>query len=117
MNHRPLRFRVWDPITSRWTGFESFIGQGYVDLGSNDPFILTQFTGLIDSKGKDIYEGDICIGIRYGERFSQCPFKVEWCELSAGDDADLTSYGFHFNPYFNEYEIVGNVFENPDLIK
>ena len=64
MNPRPLRFRVWDPITSRWTGFESFIGQGYVDLGSNDPFILTQFTGLTDSKGVDIYEGDI---IRYYE--------------------------------------------------
>lgn len=61
--NRPIRFRVWHIKERRWISLETFIGAGYVDVNeSMDGVIIQQFTGLVDSKNVDIYEGDI---IRY----------------------------------------------------
>jgi len=74
-------------------------------------FIVQQFTGLKDCKGKDIFEGDIVkeknkkyiitfvIG-KYG--FSPINFPADFlnCDL-----------------YEKEVEVIGNKFENPELLK
>lgn len=136
--NRDIKFRVWNTVdkvmyypknsmlmwnNNSWAFHGSDNPQdvriGWKSFGDNKNAILQQFTGLKDKNGKDIYEGDICIGWRFGsnEDGKKYPFKVEWCQLNAGDDMDLDSYGFHFNPYYNEYEIIGNIFENPELLE
>jgi len=77
-----------------------------------------QFTGLCDRKGKEIYEGDILRRHLTGTLYSI--LEVFWNEETSGFcTRPHTPYGS--NPLEKEkagwYEIVGNVFQNKDLLK
>lgn len=117
---RTIKFRVWDEQNKEMFEWDDVSDTPLL----NDAFygrdaVAMQFTGLKDKNGREIYEGDICIGWRYGgnKEGIKHPFTVIWRELAAADDSDLTSYGFHFNDYYNEFEVIGNIYENPNLCK
>ena len=67
--------------------------------------ILMQFTGLNDKNGKDIYEGDI---LQDDEKHVE-PFAVEW--------NDMKEYTNWYSSKGNVFEIIGNIYENPELLK
>jgi len=132
---REIKFRAWH---KNWGSFANLtedsdfmagfneegqiyiINNGYPDEKNRD-FIIQQFTGFRDSKGKEIYEGDILqfnndssvvrlvvfhqpiggFGLKYEEKPERIlpiivPLKIE--RVLA-------------------YEIVGNKFENPELLE
>jgi hypothetical protein len=72
---------------------------------------VTEFTGLLDKNGKEVYEGDI-IGNRY------------WCksivfyEGSFGywDKVNSIPEFFMLYRYAKNQEVIGNIYENPELI-
>lgn len=66
--------------------------------------VVQQFTGLLDVNNKEIYEGDIII--RHGERKA--------VEFFSGDSFDFQ--GFDIEQVFGKWEIIGNIFENPELL-
>lgn len=90
-------------------------------------YVLMQFTGFMDSDGNEIYEGDILQDIIIDEDTGQ---KIESKETVYFDEAigswmldqifkqDQT-YGTSLfqNLIDFEYRIIGNVFENPELLK
>lgn len=105
---------------------------GWTDYNPKDnKFVLMQFTGLKDRNGKEIYEGDIveCEQMQGAGKFKGIVhFGVE--ERGYSDhllyDArvyldtrpfdEIKGLGgqfccFHYNP-----EIIGNIYENPDLL-
>jgi hypothetical protein len=71
-----------------------------------------QFTGLLDKNGKEIYEGDIFEG-----SFSSV-YKVKWDdETCSWYVHDVTrGLGFPLRKIEN-LEIIGNIYENPELIE
>ena len=87
------------------------------------PNTIGQFTGLIDKNDKEIYEGDILI---WGENeykskpiivcFKHGSFGYIYCDRFhsfAGNS------NFTFNPLNTDvsFEIVGNIHDNPELLK
>jgi uncharacterized phage protein (TIGR01671 family) len=88
-----------------------------------DRFILQQFTGLHDKNGKGIYEGDI-----YQQIGSTAIGIVEWSTVRAGFLVDCRwnknragkverrADSFE-TPLHNDGKIIGNVYENPELLK
>jgi len=119
---REIKFRAWD--TSKKQMFNviclDFKEHGYIDeeIGWHKDFIchLMQYTGLKDKNGKEIYEGDIVKGWIYDEydeekdKYDKVFWHDEYC-------------GFYID-YIEEYrlyelrdaEIIGNIYENPELI-
>jgi uncharacterized phage protein (TIGR01671 family) len=115
---REIKFRAWDESQKHMAY------QGTPDLETLQSFIhhygdqvLMQFTGLTDSTGRDIYEGDL---IRYDGKnhwILQVEFKnayvggwvlthpstEKWVSLSARKTEQIN--------------VIGNVYENPDLLK
>ena len=72
----------------------------------NDQFELMQYTGLKDKNGKEIYEGDI---VRFGASYIK-PCAVYWNEEMTGFYPLISEHGTHL-------EIIGNIYEHPELIK
>lgn len=66
-----------------------------------------QYTGLKDKNGNEIFEGDIVSAIMPNDFENRCAYKVEIPTLG--------SYSIFMN--IIDYEIIGNIHENPELLK
>lgn len=92
-----------------------------------------QFTGLKDKNGKEIYEGDI-VKSTYFNYSSKSFVTIQQIKFSRGgfvaisiDDSGVaelpefynshTSLYLFTNPTPNKIEIIGNIYENPELLK
>jgi hypothetical protein len=101
-----IRFHYW-----------GFIGDGSF-VGAIPPLRKAQkdsqqFTNLRDSKGTEIYEGDIINMSEPQYHWSQNK-AVYWLEdrFTIGQHAPLTGIR-----NYTHFEVIGNVYENPDLLK
>lgn len=85
-----------------------------------DPETVGQFTGLYDCDGKEIYEGDILKwekdGLMYVVKFWDGMFyaSVEEC-----NEGILGGFPLHALTEYDDRkcEIVGNIYDNPELLK
>ena len=83
-----------------------------------DPSTLCQCTGLNDMDGNLIWEKDVCIINGSGIDEEDGYFVLEWDDSTARFvfEGDCCCVDFD-NIYENECEVIGNVFDNPDLLE
>ena len=72
---------------------------------------VMQWTGLHDKNGKEMYEGDIVKSPDHDNAM-----EVKYSEVQASDDMTAPGIGFQFNTYPEEMEVIGNIYENPELL-
>lgn len=77
-----------------------------------------QYTGLKDKNGKGIYEGDVVDTVYDGKLFTGVVIYDE-SELDFKATNGEENYGsnFQYLPCCDEVEVIGNIYENPDLLK
>ena len=81
-----------------------------------DKKTIGQCTGLKDSKGNMIYEGDIVAGVNgsiNGEDWEWGPFEIIWIDEESKFDMPLWGT-FENQDSTHWFEIIGNIHENKD---
>lgn len=79
-------------------------------------FKIMEYTGLKDKNGKEIYEGDI---INIGDKDEICSIEKTFIEYEGGSFI-IKYLGFKYSLWnfdSNDIEIVGNIYENPELLE
>lgn len=111
--NRAIKFRFWSPHGKSFV--EQYKYSGLVDelFEQDDMLIPCQFTGLQDIKGNDLYEGDI---VKFHEN------KIGVVDFQYGSfilkiKNPTTTTGFVFLHAVGPFEIVGNKFNNAELIQ
>ena len=122
IKHRIIKFRTWSPkekefcsIFVNWTsqtgetyGIDGCVNEYYTSQG----YVFQQFTGLTDSKNKEIYEGDYIKLLTCDEIAT-----VIWNNKIAGFEAQINKIAKILPSHFCKCEIIGNNMENPKLLK
>jgi uncharacterized phage protein (TIGR01671 family) len=97
-----------------------YITDQHNDCRDIEDIELMQFTGLKDKNGKEIYEGDI-LRNNYSVRWNQ--LHCGWALYNAGDFCvDLLADEYNrveelLPPWHLDIDIIGNIYENPELLK
>jgi len=87
--------------------------------GRREDYILMQYTGLKDKNDKEIYEGDILNNGHYKTRVYWNEHTGSWSHKSTNVDDALYIYVVSNRTVDQKlsFEIIGNIYENPDLMK
>jgi len=126
--NRELKFRILDKLNRNEELLINNLGKIFViDQGcgqankadDQENYVIRQYTGLKDKNGKEIYEGDIC---NAGMVTGPIDFIIGGFSLASNPlieflPKDACIFSPDYDPSWIDVEVIGNVFENPELLK
>ena len=121
---REIKFRVWDSSRKcfcRSFNYEGCLLDGIAWSLDVDCFNIQQFTGLKDLTGKEIYEGDI-LRLLDSDKLGEIKWQTSWGAfsfVSKNETYQCIALNNSNNWQLQDSlkgEIVGNIFENSELL-
>lgn len=115
MEQREIKVRFWlteKSVMSDTYTIDDLLNGGWYDIG---PHITLQFTGLHDKNGKEIYEGYILKWIAEHEQ-GMLVHQREVVFIAGFFGMDSVIGKQPLSEYKSEYEVIGNIYENPELL-
>ena len=121
---RTIKFRAWDKTLNMihcWSAIENHFT--LEELLADNFFEAMQYTGLKDKNDIEIYEGDIILVNVFMSKhvtglvaFDRGSFCVTGNFEGWGYDCNTTNF-WEMSTNGNEYKVIGNIYENPELVK
>ena len=115
---RETEYIAWDKKYKKMVGASgrlqdlfSLRSDGYP---SNSNYILLQYTGLRDKNGEKIFEGYLC---RDSTGVSLVAWNDKFASFCLRRDGWLSDHWFGEAVDPEDVEVIGNVYENPELLK
>lgn len=143
--NREIKFKIWDKVDKKFLSLKDYQDLGAIEVENDgtltlsprfrfltsmmimpERFIPLQYSGLKDKNGKEIYEGDICIGndhiendnekfiIKYGKYKTD-----EWKEKYSCNTYQFGLYAEFIKTKSqvhlvspNGIEVIGNIYES-----
>lgn len=133
--NREIKFRAWQKH------HKYMFKPDYIDFVNNDVIIgendgdnryenipLMQYTGLKDKNGKEIFEGDICKVTYYNHsmpnseiiqvvNYDLGTFSLKKQNSVSELEDDRTNVPLYYCFAPNKIEVIGNIYENHELLK
>lgn len=113
---REIKFRVWNKTDKCWVSNKNEQSQTKLNYKSNylvhwNNYELSQYTGLKDGNGKEIYEGDIL-------KFDNVVNSIVGFENGAFTINNIYPIKPLLEKMFDygECYVIGNIYENPELL-
>lgn len=129
--NRELKFKLWLPNIQKMSYAHALDEWRNMQVEQdNSTFVWLQYTGLKDTNGVEVYEGDV-IKISYDTNFADKPFYIgsvrygseqgypafdldPWidCEMNA-----LSWLNSESDESVKSYEVIGNIYQHPNLLE
>lgn len=123
------KFRAWDKILKKMNDvtaidfstkpFRVFYSAYGEDNYFNQDAILMQSTGLKCKNGVEIYEGDIVKAVAFLKWIGIVKYDTEKAAfmLDGIDDTHTRDNYVYMSQFDDDFEILGNIYENPELME
>jgi uncharacterized phage protein (TIGR01671 family) len=132
MNNRVFKFRLWNIEDKFWDNpalLEVWDNSGVLKHlydHNDEKSVVQQFTGLLDKNGKEIYEGDILS--EHWKHDGSNHTSIVRFGIFQNDANQIYGNGYYLDypresymsgrPLISSgYKIIGNIFENSELLK
>ena len=108
-----LKFRLWDKVGKEWVKAFRIGPDGSIStFGLFSPVEVTQFTGLFDRNGKEIWEGDVINGNLFDNRLPTMG-EIVW-DKGCACFGNKNESGITHLYKIAEIEVIGNIYTERD---
>lgn len=128
---REIKFRFWDNEKNEFWDepqtLQHFVfsyGRNYSDNGEHENRIIFAglYTGIKDKNGKEIYVGDIIYNTSWWWGAGEVFLNTGKCGPCDGDSVMTYACRNSKEVFYNiwngkDVEVIGNIYENPELLK
>lgn len=125
------KFRAWDKTHKKMGFIDAHMTDGIFqsvkifdedddDWQESENFILMQSTGLFDKNGVEIFEGDVVVTNNWQRQvvtFGTQEIEEDFGSIRIYRGFNLYLGGGYPNAVMSTFEVIGNIYENPELME